>query len=400
MSVAALGDEMRLRRAGRSAAIQAALALGAVLLIVGAVAYAGYARAQDRQIRSALAEVVATADDTDDPPPGMSVAIRGRDGVIAVSPNAPPGTTARLDSAAGYVEFTDAHDDYRGLVADTDAGRVVVVAALEPYEAGRQRLLLALGFAELTAIAASAGVVLLLTRRAIQPLAHALELQRRFVADASHELRAPLTLLHTRAQLLARRAESIAAPELVDHVNELVEDTRALGDVIDDLLLAASLEDEHRHRREVDLAAVCEHIRASVADHALACGVSVDVTEGGTGAPVVLGIESALRRALLALVDNALSHERPGGHVRIRVERDRETVTIRVSDTGIGIAPEMVPHLFDRFSHGQAQPAGARRYGIGLSLVREIAHAHRGEVLVESTPGVGSAFALVLPAAH
>ncbi|MDN5586490.1 MAG: ATP-binding protein [Brevibacterium sp.] len=114
---------------------------------------------------------------------------------------------------------------------------------------------------------------------------------------------------------------------------------------------------------------------------------------------MVLGIESALRRAVLALVDNALAHERPGGHVLLRVERDRDQVKVRVSDTGIGIAPEVVPILFDRFSHGEMQPAGSRRYGIGLSLVREIAHAHRGEVIIESTPGVGSAFELILPAA-
>ena len=73
------------------------------------------------------------------------------------------------------------------------------------YKAGRSRLLLSLGIAELAGIVASIAVVTLLTRRSIRPLAEALALQRRFVADASHELRAPLTVLHTRIQLLARR---------------------------------------------------------------------------------------------------------------------------------------------------------------------------------------------------
>ena len=137
-----------------------------------------------------------------------------------------------------------------------------------------------------------------------------------------------------------------------------------------------------------------------MADHAQKSGIAVDVSVAGTGEPMVLGIESALRRAVLALVDNALAHERPGGHVLLRVERDRDHVRIRVSDTGIGIGPEAVPVLFDRFSHGPTQPAGSRRYGIGLSLVREIAHAHRGKVFVESTPDVGSSFEIVLPVAR
>ncbi|MDI9913859.1 HAMP domain-containing sensor histidine kinase [Rhodococcus sp. IEGM 1379] len=398
-STTGFGDEARLRRAGRSAAIQAAVALGAVLLIVGAASYFGYARAQDRQIRSALTEVAATADDADDPPPGMSLAFRSADGAVAVSPRAPRGITGLLDSPVGYTDFSSAAQNYRALVSDGTEGRVVVVTALEPYETGRQRLLLALGFAEITGIAASVGVVFLLSRRAIRPLSQALELQRRFVADASHELRAPLTVLHTRAQLLARRGNSIESFELVAQLNGLVDDTRALGEVIEDLLMAASMDDRRQSRHRVDMAAVCEQVRGSVADHAQKSGVSVETSESGTGEPVVLGIESALRRAVLALVDNALAHERQGGHVLLHVERDRDQVKVRVSDTGIGIAPEVVPILFDRFSHGEMQPAGSRRYGIGLSLVREIAHAHRGEVIVESTPGVGSAFELVLPAA-
>jgi len=394
------GDEVRLRRAGRSAAVQAAIALGAVLLIVGAVSYAGYARAQDRQIRSALTEVAATADDADDPPPGMSLAFRSDDGVETVSAHAPTGTAELLDAPAGYSDFTDGDSNFRALVSDGAEGRVVVIAALEPYESGRQRLLLALGFAELTGIAASVGVVVLLSRRAIQPLTQALELQRRFVADASHELRAPLTVLNTRAQLLARRGDSLESSELVSQLNGLVDDTRALGEVIEDLLMAASMDDSGQPRNRVDMAAVCEKVRDSVADHAQKSGVSVDVSKAGTGEPVVLGIESALRRAVLALVDNALAHERPGGHVLLRVERDRDHVRIRVSDTGIGIESEAVPILFDRFSHGPTQPAGSRRYGIGLSLVREIAHAHRGKVFVESTPDVGSSFEIVLPVAR
>jgi signal transduction histidine kinase len=272
------------------------------------------------------------------------------------------------------------------------------------YEVGRSRLLLSLGVAELAGILASVAVVILLTRRSIRPLAEALALQRRFVADASHELRAPLTVLHTRIQLLARRFDDANAERTKEQINVLAADTRALGEVIEDLLASASMTDEDAPRDRIDLATVAHVVHDSMFQYAETAGVSLDV-ECDSVVPtedlVVLGSASALRRAITSLVDNALAHEHPGGTIAIAIRRHEDNVHIDVRDDGVGIDPFDMDTLFTRFSHGQAHTAtgGRQRYGIGLALVREIAHAHRGEITVTQTPGGGATFTLIIPAA-
>jgi signal transduction histidine kinase len=108
-----------------------------------------------------------------------------------------------------------------------------------------------------------------------------------------------------------------------------------------------------------------------------------------------------LRRALTALVDNALGHQHDGGTVELGVARAGAKVTVAVADDGVGIDPEAMATLFTRFSHGAEHTArqGREPYGIGLALVREIADAHGGDIAVASEPGEGATFTLTLPAA-
>jgi signal transduction histidine kinase len=146
-------------------------------------------------------------------------------------------------------------------------------------------------------------------------------------------------------------------------------------------------------------------VRDSMFQHAETAGVSLVVEPDGvvpTEDLVVLGSASALRRAITSLVDNALAHEHPGGTIGIAIRRQKDNVHIDVRDDGVGIDPFDMDTLFTRFSHGQAHTAtGDRpRYGIGLALVREIAHAHRGEITVTQTPGGGATFTLIIPAAE
>ncbi|WP_018160788.1 sensor histidine kinase [Smaragdicoccus niigatensis] len=389
-----------LRRAARAAAWQAASILGLVVLIAGIAIYLVEVHLQNQQIANQLSVVAATADDAVDPPPGMALVMRGPGAKIQMSANAPTGAAALLSGSAGYTDLQAGDQHYRALVADNPDGRVVVLLDSSPYEADRRRLLLGLALAEVVGLAVSAAVAQLFSRRAIRPLNQALDLQRRFVADASHELRAPLTVLHTRAQLLARRADQLDPIELRRQVDGIVADTRALGDVVEDLLLSASLEAVPRSLEPIDLLELSREVRDSVTTHAESIGIHVDVEQGAAtsaSAYVVMG-SRALRRALFALVDNALAHERPGGSVVLRLDRTDTDVSVAVEDTGVGIDPEVVDDLFTRFAHGENQPTGGRRYGIGLALVREIAQAHHGEVFVASTPGKGATFTLCFPA--
>lgn len=392
------------RRAGRIAALQASLALTAVLLLVGAVIFVVDAQVQKQQIADQLTSVVGTADDVTDPPPGMQLALRDMAGRESTSADGLP-IAELLGQPPGFSDIRIGDESYRVLVADRPQGRVVALLALKSYEASRDRLLLALGAAELAGILASVGVVVLLTRRSLRPLTEALALQRRFVADASHELRAPLTVLHTRIQLLARRFEDGDAHRAKEQIDALAADTRVLGEVIEDLLASASMADNGVPRDRVDVAALAEDVRASMSEHAQSAGVALTVNreEEDMAATdfVVLGSAAALRRALTSLVDNALAHEHAGGAIEIRVRRRGPSVVVDVCDDGVGVDAAAMDTLFARFSHGHTHTAtaGRERYGIGLALVREIAVAHHGDISVAQTPGGGATFTLTLAAA-
>jgi len=266
-------------------------------------------------------------------------------------------------------------------------------------------LLISLGIAELAGILASFGVVVLLTRRAIRPLTQALALQRQFVADASHELRAPLTVLNTRAQLIARRFDQGETHEVKQHIDALISDTHDLADVVEDLLASAAMASDAAPVDRVDLSDVAGNVCDSMFAHAASAevGLRVERDSDCTGTDfVVVGSASALRRAVTALVDNALSHEHPGGTITIKVGRRGGDVVVDVEDDGVGVEPAAAKLLFTRFAHGnhQGSTTGRRRYGIGLALVREIAHAHRGDIHFGQTAGGGATFTLTIPAAH
>lgn len=391
------------RRAGRIAAIQASLALAAVLLVVGAVIFFVDVRVQNRQIADELTAVATSADDATDPPPGIQLVLRDSAGNVQAS-NADLPAADLLARPLGFSDARIDGEETRVLVLDKPQGRVVALLALDSYEAGRNRLVLSLGAAELAGILLSIGVVVLLTKRSIRPLADALALQRRFVADASHELRAPLTVLHTRIQLLARRFDDGGTHEAKEQIDALASDTRALAEVIDDLLASASMSSSGVPRVRVDVWAIANQVRDSMAELAETAGVRLVVNRDfdTAGADLAtLGSAAALRRAVTSLVDNALAHEHVGGTIDIYVGRRAANVVIEVRDDGVGVDPDAMETLFTRFAHGQSHTstAGRPRYGIGLALVREIALAHRGDVSVARTPGGGATFTLELPAA-
>jgi len=184
----------------------------------------------------------------------------------------------------------------------------------------------------------------------------------------------------------------------------LVADTRVLGDIVEDLLASAAMTAGKPAHDHVDLAAVAASVRDSMASYANSLGISLSYDcekSSETEGFVVAGSEAALRRALTSLVDNALGHGHRGGAVELRVRRENSTVSVAVSDDGVGIGPGAMATLFTRFSHGgeHTTRGGRESYGIGLALVREIAQTHRGDITVASTPGGGSTFTLTLPLA-
>ena len=227
---------------------------------------------------------------------------------------------------------------------------------------------------------------------------------RRFIADASHELRTPLTSIRGFAEL-HRQGAVTDAEEVSRLLGRIEGEAERMGVLVDDLLLLARLDQQRPVETvpvdlgEVATAAV-EAARASAPDR--------EVTLEAPDEPlVVAGDRDRLRQVLANLLDNALAYSPAGTPVAVRIATvpdpsgdGRELASIEVVDRGHGLTPDQAERVFERFY--RTDPARSRAHGgtgLGLSIVAAITDAHGGSVSVDSTPGEGSTFRVLLPRA-
>ena len=215
-------------------------------------------------------------------------------------------------------------------------------------------------------------------------LAASVEAQRRLVADASHELRTPVTSLRTNAEILRERPD-LPVPERAAMLDDVIAQAEELGLLVRDLMELAREGPGDMYYAELRL----DEIAAAVARmqrHAPAARFTLDISP-----VVVVGDAERLARAINNLLDNAVSHG--GGQVEVTVRLDGEVV---VRDHGPGVAPGEEPHLFERFWRGTGARASPGS-GLGLAIVRQVADAHGGSVRVESPPDGGALFRMRVP---
>ncbi|MFJ9178400.1 sensor histidine kinase [Streptomyces sp. NPDC102360] len=226
------------------------------------------------------------------------------------------------------------------------------------------------------------------TNETLAALEASVDRQRRFVADASHELRSPIASLRTQLEVGA------AHPELLD-VDGAVEDTVRLQELAADLLLLARLDaGEKPGGAEVDLAAlVREELSQRVGDR---LPVSMDVQVDAEEEAQVTGSRGQLARVLGNLVDNAERHARTGVHVTLRTGNGR--VTLGVADDGQGVPEDERERIFERFVRlDDARTRDGGGAGLGLAIARDVAERHGGSLTVRSAPEGGALFELALP---
>jgi two-component system sensor histidine kinase CiaH len=269
----------------------------------------------------------------------------------------------------------------------------------EPEEQALQRLLLVLvggGGAGLL-LALAGGYVL--AGRALRPIRAAMDSQRAFIADASHELRTPLSVMRANAELLKRHpSEPVGTnPEAVD---DIIGESDRLGRLVGQMLTLAQADAGQAtlSLSEVALDELAEDVARGMRLLAERCGVAFEAEVDG---PLRLrGDGDRLRELMMILTDNAIKYTDAGGRVRLEVRRaSGGKATVRVSDTGRGIPPEALPHVFDRFYRvDKARSREAGGTGLGLAIARWIAEAHGGSIRAESAPGVGTTFTVELPA--
>ncbi|MEU6424585.1 HAMP domain-containing sensor histidine kinase [Microbispora sp. NPDC046973] len=387
-------------RTRRRVTAQVAAVFSLAIALLGTLVYCVVVAEQDATARRDLA-VAAMSAPMDHPPPCVWL-FELRAGTVRSSPGAPESLPVRetLDRVAAdgrtRVDVAEV-GGHTYLVRTQRRGDVSVQAVRDLYYpmTERRRLLRTLCAAEVAALLAALLIGQVLARRAIAPLGEALDRQRRFTADVSHELRSPLTRLHVRAQLAARRLRREPDPLLVvGDVDRLVAGIGQLGEVIEDLLLSTQLRQRRRPFGPADLAALAEESADAEAARAGQRGVTIDLRRG-PGDHVVRGAPSALRRVISALLDNALRHTSAGGHIWVSVCSGPETVQLSVRDDGVGLDPRDGDRLLAR--HAGAPHTGG--LGIGLALVSEVMDAHGGTIDVDGRPGAGATFTISLPRA-
>jgi signal transduction histidine kinase len=223
----------------------------------------------------------------------------------------------------------------------------------------------------------------------------AFDAQQRFVADASHELRNPLAVIRTNIDV-ALADEKADTDDLRQTATVVKRASDRMARLVDDLLLIARRETPGQRDDLVDLSAVMSEEADEFAAAARRKDVALDLSiRSGL---VVSGDRDALKRAVANLLENAVRYAREGGHVGLRSGRERSWAWISVSDDGPGIAPEFHERVFDRFFRvDKARARSQGGSGLGLSIVRQIARTHGGDVQLRSTPGEGATFVIWLP---
>ncbi len=238
----------------------------------------------------------------------------------------------------------------------------------------------------------------LLTRQAMQPIEHSFTQLKQFTADASHELRSPLMAIGSNAQVALRHPEGIR-PSDAEKFTIIARTVKQLTQLTEDLLLLARTDtllpgnNPQRVRLDTLLTDLVQLYQFQAAAKTIALTFTMTV-------PLYTkGDEAQLRRLFTNLIDNALCYTSEGGQVELQGNILDSHVLITVQDTGIGIAPEQINQVFDRFWRSESsrnyQSGG---FGLGLAIAQAIAQRHQGTISATSKPGVGSCFRVCLPA--
>jgi signal transduction histidine kinase len=230
--------------------------------------------------------------------------------------------------------------------------------------------------------------------RMLDRLQSAFARERRFVADASHELRAPLAVLRAETDLALRRERTNA--EYRAALESIAQEAVRLQELIDELLAAARAEVDARRQQTLDASALVRDLGERMTSAAATRGMVVRVDTPGE--MLARANRATLERALLAVVHNAIEYGRDDGTVRLRTFHNASTVSIEVSDDGPGFSADALVHATERFWRGDmAHPRGGT--GLGLAIARTIVEANRGSLELTNAARGGAIVTIVLGAA-
>ena len=221
--------------------------------------------------------------------------------------------------------------------------------------------------------------------------------QKRFAANAAHELKTPLTTIKAGIQVL-KLDKSPSIEDYKENVDITELSTQRLIEVVDDLLKLTS-EEKEKFADTIALSDTLQHIAQELEPITRQKNIQIQVV--GECSHAIFGNQTLVYRALFNLLENAVKYNKHGGKVQIAVSLRGYNTIIHISDTGIGIPNEELPHIYEpfyRIDKSRSRDIGGS--GLGLSIVKTIIEKHNGNIAVQSEPGVGTTFDVLFPSQH
>jgi signal transduction histidine kinase len=339
--------------------------------------------------------------------PDRSLYLLDLEGKPIKPPQAPAwvADAAREAAGAGMADrdFQTPQDHIVRLHAERFAGTggkgyvAAVVADRLELEDEYASLIRIFGAAALLALLVVAGGGYVLVRKSTAPIERSMDQMRRFMADAAHELRTPITILRTRAEVAAAREREPSRDTATFQAIE--RETARLGDIVGELLTLARADAGDRPVVREPLFLDDAVAGAVEAARPLAEQRRVQLEIGAFEEARISGDPALVRQLLLIILDNAIKFTAAGGRVRLDVSARDGRAAVDVTDTGIGIPAEQLPHVFDRFYRGDPARREADGAGLGLAIARWISDAHGAEIAIDSRTGAGTHVSLRFPLA-
>ena len=273
----------------------------------------------------------------------------------------------------------------------------VAVADQEELEDRYADLIAAFVAIALLALVLVAGGGFLLVRKSTAPIERSMEFMRRFMADAAHELRTPITILRTRAEIALQQPRDTA--NYVSALRGIEVESRRLGGIVDSLLVLARADTGERQIEKQRIFLDDIAIDAAGAAQVVARQKNVEITVDDFEEAPIEGDAALIRQLAMILLDNAVKFTDPGGEVHVSVAAPDGTPTFSVDDTGIGIRQDELSRVFQRFFRGESARSRTDGAGLGLSIASWIAREHGATISLKSEPGKGTKVVVTFPRA-
>ncbi|HEY3134291.1 MAG TPA: HAMP domain-containing sensor histidine kinase, partial [Gemmatimonadaceae bacterium] len=306
----------------------------------------------------------------------------GRTGQVTVQRDVPENKTLRLHALRFKLSSG------QQLVA-------VAVADQEELENKYTDLIAAfVGIAFLALVLVAAGGFLLV-RQSTAPIERSIEFMRRFMADAAHELRTPITILRTRAEIALQQPRD--SRDYVSALHGVEAEARRLGSIVDSLLVLARADTGERQIEKERIFLDDIAIDAAGAARLVAKQKNVEITVDDFEEAPIEGDASLIRQLVMIVLDNAVKFTDSGGEVHVSVSMLEGAPTFSVDDTGIGIKPEDLSRVFQRFFRGETARSRTDGAGLGLSIASWIAREHGATISLKSEHGKGTKVVVTFP---